>query len=68
MADRFFRSSILALAAALASAPLVSAARAGDFSAEYVFGDSLSDNGNLAELLNVESQLLRKLSQSAELP
>ena len=49
-----FRPSILALAAALASAPLVSAARAGDFSAEYVFGDSLSDNGNLAELLNVE--------------
>ena len=55
MRHRFFRSSILALAAALASAPLVSAARAGDFSAEYVFGDSLSDNGNLAELLNVEN-------------
>ena len=55
MAHRFFRSSILALAAAFASAPLVSAARAGDFSAEYVFGDSLSDNGNLAELLNVEN-------------
>ena len=55
MTHRFVRSSILALAAALASAPLVSAARAGDFSAEYVFGDSLSDNGNLAELLNVEN-------------
>ncbi|MFZ0599886.1 MAG: SGNH/GDSL hydrolase family protein [Roseiarcus sp.] len=56
MTGRFVRSSILALAAALASLPLVSAARAGDFSAEYVFGDSLSDNGNLAELLNAEGQ------------
>ena len=55
MTHRFFRHSILALAAALAAAPLASAARAGDFSAEYVFGDSLSDNGNLAELLNVEN-------------
>ena len=54
MHHRFFRPAILSLAAALASLPLVSAARAGDFSAEYVFGDSLSDNGNLAELLNVE--------------
>ena len=56
MTGRFVRPSILAFAAALASAPLVSAARAGDFSAEYVFGDSLSDNGNLAELLNFEGQ------------
>ena len=56
MTGRFVRPSILALAAALASLPLVSAARAGDFSAEYVFGDSLSDNGNLAELLNFEGQ------------
>ncbi|HEY1782995.1 MAG TPA: SGNH/GDSL hydrolase family protein [Roseiarcus sp.] len=55
MAHRYLRTSILALTAAFASAPLVSAARAADFSAEYVFGDSLSDNGNLAELLNVEN-------------
>ena len=56
MTGRFVRPSILAFAAAFASLPLVSAARAGDFSAEYVFGDSLSDNGNLAELLNFEGQ------------
>jgi phospholipase/lecithinase/hemolysin len=31
------------------------AAHAGPYDAEYVFGDSLSDNGNLAELLNVEN-------------
>jgi phospholipase/lecithinase/hemolysin len=31
----------------------VSTARAADFSAEYVFGDSLSDRGNVAELENV---------------
>jgi outer membrane lipase/esterase len=36
------------LAAALAAAP----AHAGPFDAEYVFGDSLSDNGNLAEALH----------------
>jgi phospholipase/lecithinase/hemolysin len=39
---------------ALLAAP---AARAVDFSAEYVFGDSLSDNGNLAELLSVANFL-----------
>ena len=27
-------------------------ANAGSFSAEYVFGDSLSDRGNLAEIYN----------------
>ncbi len=36
----------LALVAALAS----SSASAGPYTSEYVFGDSLSDNGNLAEL------------------
>jgi phospholipase/lecithinase/hemolysin len=44
-----------ALAACLSGAlPGVPAAHAAGFSAEYVFGDSLSDRGNLAELLNAE--------------
>jgi phospholipase/lecithinase/hemolysin len=43
-----------ALAAFCSTALLAaSAAQAADFSAEYVFGDSLSDRGNLAELENV---------------
>jgi phospholipase/lecithinase/hemolysin len=43
-----------ALAACCSIALLaVSAAQAANFSAEYVFGDSLSDNGNAAELENV---------------
>ena len=45
-----------AFVACLSGAVLgVSAARAADFSAEYVFGDSLSDRGNLAEVLSVEN-------------
>ena len=42
--------SRVAFALAACSAAIVgfSTARAADFSAEYVFGDSLSDNGNLA--------------------
>ncbi len=41
--------------ACLASAMLgFPAAHAGPYDAEYVFGDSLSDNGNIAELANVE--------------
>jgi phospholipase/lecithinase/hemolysin len=58
MNRKFLRRSMFALAACCSTALLgVSAARAADFSAEYVFGDSLSDNGNLAELLNVENFL-----------
>ena len=40
----------LALAACLIAAP---SAHAAPYSAEYVFGDSLSDNGNLADLFNL---------------
>ena len=46
------KSSRAAFALAACSTALlgVSAAHATDFSAEYVFGDSLSDNGNLASI------------------
>jgi phospholipase/lecithinase/hemolysin len=51
---KFVARTVVALGACLSAALLgASAAEAADFSAEYVFGDSLSDNGNLAELLNV---------------
>jgi phospholipase/lecithinase/hemolysin len=51
MNHRFFPRAAFALAACSATALLAaSAARSADFSAEYVFGDSLSDNGNLAEI------------------
>jgi phospholipase/lecithinase/hemolysin len=46
--------SVIALGACAAGALLgVSAVHAADFSAEYVFGDSLSDRGNIAEVENV---------------
>jgi phospholipase/lecithinase/hemolysin len=47
-----------AFTACLSGAVLgVAVAHAADFSAEYVFGDSLSDNGNLAELLTAEGKI-----------
>jgi outer membrane lipase/esterase len=50
----FFPSTAIALGASIAGALIgVSSANAGAFTAEYVFGDSLSDTGNLAEILNV---------------
>ena len=58
MIHKFFPRAAFALAACSAALFGLSAARAADFSAEYVFGDSLSDNGNLAELLNVEGSLV----------
>jgi outer membrane lipase/esterase len=54
MIRRSFSRAAFALAACCSSALLAaSAAQAADFSAEYVFGDSLSDRGNIAELENV---------------
>lgn len=51
MTRKFSLRAALALAACCSTALLnASAARAADFSAEYVFGDSLSDNGNLASI------------------
>ena len=51
MIHRSFSRAAFALAACSAALLGLSAARAADFSAEYVFGDSLSDNGNLAGLI-----------------
>jgi outer membrane lipase/esterase len=49
MIHKFLPRAAFALTACLSPALLgVAAANAADFSAEYVFGDSLSDNGNLA--------------------
>jgi phospholipase/lecithinase/hemolysin len=54
MIHKFLPRAAFALAACCSSALLgASAAYAADFSAEYVFGDSLSDRGNVAELENV---------------
>ena len=54
MIHRLFPSPAFALGACIAGALLgVSSANAGPYSAEYVFGDSLSDNGNLAVELRV---------------
>jgi phospholipase/lecithinase/hemolysin len=54
MNHRFFSRAAFALAACFSGALFgASAANAADFSAEYVFGDSLSDNGNLAAGLGV---------------
>src|SRR5277367_1068451 len=51
MIHRSFSRTGFALVACCSSAVvLASAAQAADFSAEYVFGDSLSDNGNLASI------------------
>ena len=52
MVLRSFSRAAFALAAC-STAMLGSNARAADFSAEYVFGDSLSDNGNLAAAAEV---------------
>ena len=41
----------LAAASLLAGTAVVGTAHAGPYTAEYVFGDSLSDRGNLAEIL-----------------
>ena len=51
MTHRSFSRAAFALAACSAAIVGFSTARAADFSAEYVFGDSLSDNGNLAGLI-----------------
>jgi phospholipase/lecithinase/hemolysin len=51
---KFLLSAAFALACCLGGALLGVPAANANFSAEYVFGDSLSDRGNLAELLNVE--------------
>jgi hypothetical protein len=48
-----FSRAAFALAACSAAMLGLSNARAANFSAEYVFGDSLSDRGNIAELENV---------------
>jgi phospholipase/lecithinase/hemolysin len=53
MIHRSFSRSAFALAVCSAATLGLSTARAADFSAEYVFGDSLSDRGNIAELENV---------------
>jgi phospholipase/lecithinase/hemolysin len=53
MIRRFFSRAAFALAACSAAMLGLSTPRAADFSAEYVFGDSLSDRGNVAELENV---------------
>jgi phospholipase/lecithinase/hemolysin len=52
MIHKFLPRASFALAACCSSGLVAaSAASAADFSAEYVFGDSLSDNGNLAAAL-----------------
>ena len=51
MIQRSFSRVAFALAACSAAIVGFSTARAANFSAEYVFGDSLSDNGNLAGLV-----------------
>ena len=51
MIQRSFSRVAFALAACSAAIVGFSTARAANFSAEYVFGDSLSDNGNLAGLI-----------------
>src|ERR1700727_2901440 len=51
MIQRSFSRAAFALAACSAAIVGFSTARAANFSAEYVFGDSLSDNGNLAGLI-----------------
>jgi phospholipase/lecithinase/hemolysin len=53
MTHRFYPRAAFVLGVGLSWALGGFAAQAADFSAEYVFGDSLSDRGNLAELENV---------------
>ena len=50
MNHKFLRRAAFALAASCSSALLGGSAAQASFSAEYVFGDSLSDNGNLASV------------------
>jgi hypothetical protein len=50
MTHRFYPRAAFVLGVGLSWALGGFAAQAADFSAEYVFGDSLSDRGNLAEL------------------
>jgi phospholipase/lecithinase/hemolysin len=53
MTHRFHPRAAFVLGVGLSWALGGFAAQAADFSAEYVFGDSLSDRGNVAELENV---------------
>jgi phospholipase/lecithinase/hemolysin len=53
MTHRFYPRAAFVLGVGLSWALGGFAAQAADFSAEYVFGDSLSDRGNVAELENV---------------
>ena len=48
---KFLPRAAFALACCSSALLAASAANAAGYSAEYVFGDSLSDNGNRAELL-----------------
>jgi phospholipase/lecithinase/hemolysin len=50
MMQRFLPRAAFALAACVSSALLGGSTAQASFSAEYVFGDSLSDNGNLASV------------------
>ena len=52
MIQKVLSRAAFALACFSSAVFAVSSARAADFSAEYVFGDSLSDNGNLAAYLH----------------
>ena len=51
MTHRFYPRAAFVLGVCLSWALGGFATQAADFSAEYVFGDSLSDNGNLASLV-----------------
>jgi outer membrane lipase/esterase len=52
MIHKFLPRAAVALACCSSALLAASAANADGFSAEYVFGDSLSDNGNLAAALH----------------
>src|ERR1700679_3891801 len=63
MIHKFLRRAGFAVATCCSTALLAaSATNAAGYSAEYVFGDSLSDNGNLAELLSVVNFAENKVS------
>lgn len=53
MTQKLFPRAAVAIAVCFSGALLSASAANADFSAEYVFGDSLSDRGNVAELENV---------------
>jgi phospholipase/lecithinase/hemolysin len=57
MIHKFLPRAAFALACCSSALLAASAANAAGYSAEYVFGDSLSDNGNLAELLSVANAI-----------